>query len=126
MAKVFLVEDNDNLREAVASYLRLDGHEVSEFPRVRGLHEAVDREAPDLIVLDVMLPDGDGFAIAKNLRQNHDYPIIFMTARTSESDRITGLELGADDYIVKPFSPKELTLRVKAILRRTSSLKYGS
>ena len=119
MAKVFLIEDNENLREAVASYLRLDGHDVVEFPRIRGLHEAVENQAPDLLVLDVMLPDGDGFLVAKNLRQKHDVPIIFMTARSSESDRITGFELGGDDYIVKPFSPKELTLRVQAILRRT-------
>ena len=119
MARIFIVEDNDNLREAVSGYLQLDGHEVVEFSRFRGLHEAVEKQAPDLLILDVMLPDGDGFLVAKKLRETHRVPIIFMTAKTTESDRITGLEMGADDYIAKPFSPKELTLRVKAILRRS-------
>ena len=118
MAKIVIVEDNENLREAVTGYLRIDGHDVIEFARLRGLHEAVEKEKPDLLILDVMLPDGDGFLTAKNLRVNHDMPIIFMTAKSEESDRITGFEVGGDDYIVKPFSPKELTLRVKAILRR--------
>ena len=121
MAKIFIVEDNDNLREAVTGYLRLDGHDVVEFPRIRGLHEAVDQQAPDLLILDVMLPDGDGFLVAKNLRVTHQMPIVFMTAKSTESDRITGFEIGGDDYIVKPFSPKELTLRVQAILRRASA-----
>ncbi|MBN1685375.1 MAG: response regulator transcription factor [Spirochaetales bacterium] len=118
MAKIFIVEDNDNLREAVTGYLKLDGHEVIEFPRLRGLHDAITKENPDLLILDVMLPDGDGFLAAKNIRENTDLPIIFMTAKSAESDRITGFEIGGDDYIVKPFSPKELTLRVKAVLRR--------
>ena len=123
MAKVFLVEDNDNLREAVTSYLALDGHEVTEFSRLRGLHEKVEAQRPDVLILDVMLPDGDGFMAAKTLRENHQMPIIFMTAKSSESDRITGFEIGGDDYIVKPFSPKELTLRVKAILRRSQKVQ---
>ena len=118
MAKILIVEDNENLREAVTGYLRIDGHEVIEFARLRGLHEAMTQERPDLLILDVMLPDGDGFLTAKNLRENFDTPIIFMTAKSAESDRITGFEVGGDDYIVKPFSPRELTLRVKAILRR--------
>lgn len=118
MAKIVIVEDNENLREAVTGYLKIDGHEVIEFDRLRGLHETVATEKPDLLILDVMLPDGDGFLTAKNLREKFDLPIIFMTARSTESDRITGFEVGGDDYIVKPFSPKELTLRVKAILRR--------
>jgi DNA-binding response OmpR family regulator len=118
MAIIFIVEDNENLREAVSGYLKLDGHEVKEFPRLRGLHDAVAKENPDLLILDVMLPDGDGFLAAKNIREHVDLPIIFMTAKSAESDRITGFEVGGDDYIVKPFSPKELTLRVKAILRR--------
>lgn len=118
MAKIFILEDNDNLREAVTGYLKIDGHEVVEFERLRGLHEAIAKEKPDLLILDVMLPDGDGFLAAKNIRRNMDIPIIFMTAKSTETDRITGFEVGGDDYIVKPFSPKELTLRVKAILRR--------
>jgi DNA-binding response OmpR family regulator len=119
MARIFVVEDNDTLREAVCSYLRLNDHQIVEFPRITGVLEAVDTRPPDLIVLDVMLPDGDGFLLARRLRKSHTMPIIFLTAKSSESDRITGFELGADDYVVKPFSPKELSLRVEAVLRRS-------
>jgi DNA-binding response OmpR family regulator len=120
MARIFVVEDNEALREAVCSYLRLNDHEIVEFPRIEGLLDAVQTNSPDLIVLDVMLPDGDGFLLARRIRKSHTTPIIFLTAKASESDRITGFELGADDYVVKPFSPKELSLRVEAILRRGS------
>jgi DNA-binding response OmpR family regulator len=121
MARIFVVEDNEALREAVCSYLRLNDHEIFEFPRIGGVLEAVETKPPDLIVLDVMLPDGDGFLLARKIRKSQVVPIIFLTARATESDRITGFELGADDYVVKPFSPKELSLRVEAVLRRTGS-----
>jgi two-component system phosphate regulon response regulator PhoB len=119
MARIFVVEDNESLREAVCSYLRLNDHEVVEFPRIGGVPEAIDTRPPDLIVLDVMLPDGDGFLLARKIRKVYTVPIIFLTAKAAESDRITGFELGADDYVVKPFSPKELSLRVEAVLRRS-------
>lgn len=118
MAHIFVVEDSENIREAVRGYLELDGHEVAEFDSLRGARKALENAEPDLLLLDVMLPDGDGFLFARNLRQTKPVPIIFLTARAEESDRITGLELGADDYVVKPFSPKELVLRVNAVLRR--------
>ncbi len=118
MAKIILVEDNESIREAVTSYLRLQEHEVFEYSRIRGVMEAVKMKNPDIIILDVMLPDGDGFQFAKIIRTHSDVPILFLTAKTSESDRITGFEVGGDDYVVKPFSPKELTLRVNAILKR--------
>jgi DNA-binding response OmpR family regulator len=120
MARIFVVEDNESLREAVCSYLRLNDHEIVEFPRIGGVAEAIDTKPPDLIVLDVMLPDGDGFLLARKIRKTHTVPIIFLTAKATESDRITGFELGADDYVVKPFSPKELSLRVEAVLRRSA------
>ncbi len=126
MARIFLIEDNENLREAVRSYLALDDHEVVEFDRLASVEGAIRTAAPDLMILDVMLPDGDGFLLARRLRREFQFPIIFMTARSSESDRITGLELGADDYIVKPFSPRELVLRVNAILRRTVTADRSS
>jgi DNA-binding response OmpR family regulator len=119
MARIFVVEDNESLREAVCSYLRLNDHEVVEFPRIGGVLEAIETKPPNLIVLDVMLPDGDGFLLARKIRKAHTVPIIFLTAKATESDRITGFELGADDYVVKPFSPKELSLRVEAVLRRS-------
>lgn len=126
MARIFVVEDNEALREAVCSYLRLSDHEIVEFPRIGGVQEAVETKPPDLIVLDVMLPDGDGFLLARKIRKSQTVPIIFLTARASESDRITGFELGADDYVVKPFSPKELSLRVEAVLRRSGQEQVQS
>jgi len=125
MARIFVVEDNEALREAVVSYLRLADHEVIEFPRLEGVEQAFAARQPELIILDVMLPDGDGFLLARRLRRSSRVPLLFLTARTSESDRITGFELGADDYVVKPFSPKELALRVEAILRRTAA-EFGA
>ena len=119
MAKIFIVEDNESIREAAASYLRLQEYEIFEFDRIQGVLEAVKMQNPELIILDVMLPDGDGFQLAKRIKKQTDTPILFLTAKTSESDRITGFEVGGDDYVVKPFSPKELVLRVNAILKRT-------
>ena len=121
MALIFVIEDNDSIREAVAGYLKLSDYEVGEFDALGGVKEAISTRNPDLLILDAMLPDGDGFIFAKEIRQKSDIPIIFMTARESESDRITGFEVGADDYIVKPFSPKELVLRVGAVLKRTGT-----
>jgi DNA-binding response OmpR family regulator len=118
MELIFIVEDNDNLREAVVSYLKLAEYEVREFRGTKGVGHAVHTLHPHCIILDVMLPDGDGFKLAKELRAKSDVPIIFLTAKTSESDKIIGFEIGADDYIIKPFSPKELMLRIKAVLRR--------
>lgn len=119
MAKIFVVEDNQGLSDAIISYLEVDGHTPILFERALGLQEAIQVGTPDLILLDVMLPDGDGFQLARRIRKNSAIPIIFLTARTSESDRITGFELGADDYIVKPFSMRELVLRVRSVLART-------
>ncbi len=122
MAKILLVEDNENVREAAAGYLKLEGYEVEEYGAIKPAEKFLDSPAgaaPDLILLDVMLPDGDGFLFAKRIKEKRDIPIIFLTARDQESDRITGLELGADDYVVKPFSTKELVLRVKAVLKRS-------
>jgi DNA-binding response OmpR family regulator len=120
MAHIYVVEDNESIREAVTGYLQLADHEVSGFGDLTGAKAALEERKPDLLLLDVMLPDGDGFIFAKELLTRQAIPIIFMSARESESDRITGFEIGADDYIVKPFSPKELVLRVAAVLKRTS------
>jgi DNA-binding response OmpR family regulator len=117
---IVIVEDNENLREAVVRYLELEGFNVHDFGLIKEAERTLETIRPDLIILDIMLPDGDGFLFAKRIKTRADIPILFLTARSEESDRITGLELGADDYVVKPFSPKELVLRVKAILKRTS------
>lgn len=126
MALLFLVEDNEGLAEAVTGYLEIEGHEVKRFSMLRGVHEAAAMKRPDLIILDVLLPDGDGFRAAKRLKHEQDIPIIFLTARSSETDRITGLEIGADDYMVKPFSMRELVLRVRSVLARTSGTRKVS
>lgn len=114
-----MVEDNAGLLEAVVSYLEVDGHTVVSFERLSGVLEATRMAVPDLIILDVMLPDGDGFHLARKIKREQDIPILFLTARSSESDRITGFEIGADDYVVKPFSMRELVLRVRTLLART-------
>ncbi len=121
MARIFVVEDNEGLRDTIVSYLQLEEHEVLPFARLAGLEDAARMRRPDLLILDVMLPDGDGFLFARKLRSFCAAPIIFLTARTSESDRITGFEVGGDDYVVKPFSNKELMLRVRALLRRAQT-----
>lgn len=125
MACVIIVEDNSLIRDAVAGYLKLDGYKTLEFGGVSGVLDAVKRETADLAILDVMLPDGSGFALAKEIRAASDIPLIFLTAKDSESDRILGFELGADDYICKPFSAKELVLRVHALLRRSGKTDSG-
>lgn len=125
MACIFLVEDNTLIREAVSGYLKLENHDTVEFPTAEGVGEAVQKMNPDLLILDVMLPDGNGFSLAKSIRSFSSVPLIFLTAKDSESDRILGFELGADDYICKPFSAKELVLRVQALLKRVSPSKKG-
>lgn len=120
MACILLVEDNAFIREALAGYLQLDEHKVIEFGETRGVMEVIQRGVVDLVILDVMLPDGNGFNLAKSIREVSQIPMVFLTAKDSESDRITGFELGADDYIVKPFSSKELALRIQALLKRCS------
>ncbi len=115
---IYVVEDHDVIREGVRQYLELSGFRVQGFGTLKAAREAFDRMIPSLLIQDVMLPDGDGFAFVKQMKKKCDCPVIFMTARVEESDRILGFELGADDYISKPFSPKELVLRVQAVLRR--------
>lgn len=108
------------VREVVARYLELDGVEVHEAADGGAAQRWLDQNTPDLVVLDVMLPEIDGLSILRRLRRDSTVPVILLTARADEIDRITGLELGADDYVVKPFSPRELAARVQTVLRRTS------
>ncbi len=116
---VLIVEDDANTANLVGLYLRRDGHRVAHAPDgVTGLKLA--REArPDLVVLDLMLPGLDGMEITRALREESSVPIVMLTARVDETDRLKGLDLGADDYVTKPFSPRELAARVRAVLRRT-------
>jgi len=124
-ALIYIIEDHDVIREGVKQYLELTGYKVEAFADLATAKAAFSRLVPDLLIQDVMLPDGDGFTFVKQLKTQYEIPVIFMTARTEESDKILGFELGADDYISKPFSPKELVMRVKAVLRRTEKKKNG-
>jgi DNA-binding response OmpR family regulator len=117
--KVLVVDDEPTVREVVASYLRRDGHAVTEAADGSTALELLDAEAPDLIVLDMMLPGVNGLDILRRVRATSNIPVIMLTARAEESDRVAGLELGADDYVVKPFSPRELAARVNGVLRRS-------
>ncbi|MGD9704769.1 MAG: response regulator [Acidimicrobiia bacterium] len=117
--KVLVVDDEPLVREIVAGYLTRDGMDVQEAGDGRAALDWLVSNRPDLIVLDVMLPEVDGLSVLRHLRRDSDVPVILLTARSEEIDRIVGLELGADDYVVKPFSPRELVVRAKTVLRRT-------
>ena len=118
MTQIVIVEDEPDIREVISLYLKRAGYQVTCYADGREAHEALLRQLPDLVILDVMLPGTDGFTLTRSLRDRYDVPIILLTSRREEADRIAGLELGADDYVVKPFSPQELVSRVRAILRR--------
>ena len=118
-AHILIVEDEERLARLVADYLRAAGHRVEHLAEGSGVVEWVRRERPDLILLDLMLPGKDGLDICREIRAESPVPIIMTTARVEEIDRLLGLELGADDYVCKPYSPRELVARVKAVLRRT-------
>ena len=119
MARVLVVDDDPTVREVVVSYLRAHRHEVQEAPDGESALRTVASWPPDLVVLDLMLPGVDGLEVCRRLRSTSEVPIIMLTALGAESDRVVGLEHGADDYVVKPFSPRELALRVDSVLRRS-------
>jgi DNA-binding response OmpR family regulator len=117
---ILVVDDEDTIREVIRRYLERDGFAVREAADGYAALEAIQDGPPDLIVLDLMLPGVDGLSITQQIRERHRIPIIMLTAKGETSDRIRGLDLGADDYMSKPFSPQELVSRVKAVLRRSS------
>ncbi|MEZ5322819.1 MAG: response regulator transcription factor [Microthrixaceae bacterium] len=119
-AEVLVVDDEPMVREVLARYIALDGHRVHEVADGDTALDWLDRHRADLVVLDVMLPGTDGLSILRRLRERGEVPVILLTARSEEVDRIVGLELGADDYVVKPFSAREVAARVRAVLRRTT------
>ena len=118
--KILLVDDEPEILEICRDYIKASGFDVvTAKDGAQGL-SAARREKPDLIVLDVMMPEMDGLDLCRHLRRDGNVPIIMLTARVEETDKIVGLELGADDYMTKPFSPRELVARVKVVLRRVS------
>ena len=117
-AKLLVVDDDPELRELITAYLSKQGYEIVAVGDGRAMDHAFAAGGVDLVILDLMLPGEDGLAIAKRLKQTTDVPIIIVSAQGEEIDRIVGLEVGADDYIGKPFNPRELLARVRAVLRR--------
>jgi len=117
--QIMIIEDEPSIAEVVSLYMRRAGFQVQLAEDGKTALDLLNRQLPDLVILDLMLPKVDGLTITRWLRDRSDVPIIMLTARREESDRIAGLEMGADDYVVKPFSPQELVSRVRAVLRRT-------
>jgi len=118
MKKVLVIDDEEHLTSLVKAYLVKDGYQVSIANNGREGLTIFHRVRPDLIILDIMMPEMDGYEFIRTLRNESDLPVIFLTAKVDEQERVLGLELGADDYLVKPFYPRELISRVRAVLRR--------
>ena len=117
-SRVVVVDDEDKIRELLGAYFRSDGFEVLEASDGEEALEVCERSNPDLVVLDVMLPGIDGVEVLRRLRTRSDVFVILLTARAEETDKLIGLAVGADDYVTKPFSPREVVARAKAMLRR--------
>ena len=125
-ATILIVEDEPSIAEVVSLYLRRAGYQVTVVGDGAAALDVLEQQLPDLVILDLMLPNIDGWEITRRLRAQGDIPIIMLTARREERDRIAGLEMGADDYVVKPFSPQELVSRVRAVLRRVQGTAVGT
>jgi DNA-binding response OmpR family regulator len=120
MTTVLVVDDEPIVRDVIVRYLRREGYRTLEAGDGRRAQELLESDQPNLVVLDVMLPGTDGLQLCRWIRERSDLPVIMVTARGEEADRIVGLELGADDYVTKPFSPRELAARVRTVLRRAA------
>jgi len=119
---ILIVDDDPEIRGLLVDYLARNGFEAIAARDGREMWQQFDRHAVDLVVLDLMLPDVDGLTLCRDLRAKSNTPILMLTARGEETDRIVGIEMGADDYLVKPFNPRELLARIKSVLRRTRAL----
>lgn len=119
--RILIVDDDNEIRELLSSYLSQNGYETEVLESGENLIEQLQLTPVDLIILDLMMPGEDGFSLCRRVRAGSEIPIIMLTASAEETDRIVGLELGADDYVAKPFNPRELLARIKAVLRRSSS-----
>lgn len=124
--RILVVEDEPSLAEVVSLYLKRAGFQVQVASDGRQAMNILEKQIPDFVILDLMLPEIDGLSLTRWLRDRSDVPIIMVTARREEIDRIAGLEMGADDYVVKPFSPQELVSRVRAVLRRIGREQAGA
>lgn len=118
MTEIWVVDDEENIRNLVRHYLEKENYKVRTFTSAEAVESALITGTPDMFILDIMLPGSDGLSLCRKIRENYNMPIIFVSARGEEFDRVLGLELGADDYLAKPFSARELVVRVKTIFRR--------
>ncbi len=121
MKKIFVVDDDPDIAEIIKKYLEREGFRVTVFHDPDSLLAALGSELPDMFILDIMMPGMDGLELCREIRRRGNVPIIFVSARGEEVDRILGLELGGDDYLTKPFSPRELVARVRTVLRRSAA-----
>lgn len=119
---IYIVDDNKELLDVIGQYIGDNGYKTSKAKNGEELRSLMRVGSPDLVVLDIMMPGEDGLSICRFLRETSDVPIIFLTALADDTDRIIGLEIGADDYLIKPFNPRELLARIRSVLRRTHSL----
>ena len=122
MARLLIVDDEMRIRELIKKYAKFEGYEVDEAADGMEALEKCRSNDYDLVILDIMMPELDGFSVCRELRKNRPVPVIILSARGEEYDRIHGFELGIDDYVVKPFSPRKLMMRVAAVLKRTGSI----
>lgn len=125
MAKILICDDEPGLRSVIKRYAIFEGHEVTEAEDGFQAVEACRKESFEIIIMDIMMPELDGFSAVKEIRKHSDVPVIMLSARGDEYDKVLGFELGVDDYVVKPFSSKEIMLRIAAILRRTGKTTLG-
>ena len=119
---VLVVDDHREIRESLAQFLRKNGRRATAVENAEAARKAIKENRVDLIILDIMMPGEDGLSLARHVRETSQIPVILLSARAEELDRIIGLEVGADDYVVKPFNPRELLARIDAVLRRTHAL----
>ncbi|MEQ1617842.1 MAG: response regulator [Terricaulis sp.] len=123
---ILIVDDHREIRESLAQFLRRQGRRATPVESAEAARAAIKRERIDLVILDIMMPGEDGLSLCRSLREGEQIPVILLSARAEELDRIIGLEVGADDYMVKPFHPRELLARIDAVLRRTHALPPGA
>lgn len=121
---IYVADDEERIRDLISSYLENSGFKVKSFTDGSSVLTAFNLQAPDMLILDIMMPGLDGYSVCREIRKTSQVPVIMVSAKDEEIDRILGLELGSDDYISKPFSPRELVARVKNIFKRTNPLEY--